>query len=228
MRLEMHHIFPKSKLYKHDYLRPEVNALGNFMFLTQQTNLAVTDRDPEEYFSHYEALNPGVLASQWVPTDPTLWKYENYREFLEERRRLLAEASNIFLDSLIAVTVPESETIPSIGSMVGTVNPVEPDPSDEDTLLIECNEWVISQGLPEGDFYLEVLHPDTNDQIAMIDLAWPEGLQPGLSQRVALLLDEDTDTEEAVNQAGYRFFTHVIDFKEYVNVEILASYLAAD
>jgi hypothetical protein len=228
MRLELHHIFPKSKLYKHGYERPEVNALGNFMFLTQQTNLAVTNRDPEEYFTYYESRNPGVLASQWVPTDPLLWKYENYRDFLDERRRLLAEVSNNFLDSLIAGTVPEPLALPeAMGPVLSTAVPV-PDPADEETVLLECNEWVIEQGLPEGEFYVELLHPDSTEPIAMIDLAWPEGLQPRLSQPVALLLDEESETEEAVNKAGYLFFTNVAEFQEYVNISILATHMAAD
>ena len=33
-RLEVHHIFPKSKLYKRGFKRPEVNALANYCFLT--------------------------------------------------------------------------------------------------------------------------------------------------------------------------------------------------
>ena len=37
-RLEVHHIFPKSQLYKRDYPRAEVNALANFCFLTKDTN----------------------------------------------------------------------------------------------------------------------------------------------------------------------------------------------
>ena len=42
-RLEVHHIFPKAKLYKHkrEYRRPEVNALANFCFQTKDTNLAL-------------------------------------------------------------------------------------------------------------------------------------------------------------------------------------------
>ena len=228
MRLELHHIFPKSKLYKHGYNRPEVNALGNFMFLTQQTNLSVTNRDPEEYFSHYEERNPGVLASQWVPTEPILWKYENYRDFLEERRRLLATAANSFLDSLNAGTVPEMELPTTVAAKEAVPMISSRDPLDEDSVLLECNEWVVGQGLPEGEFYLEVLDPVTQEQVAMIDLAWPEGLQAGLSQPVAVLLDEEPETEEAVNQAGYLFFTDIDSFKQYVHTDILATYLAAD
>jgi hypothetical protein len=40
-RLEVHHIFPKAQLYKLKHRRPDVNALGNFCFLTKDTNLRV-------------------------------------------------------------------------------------------------------------------------------------------------------------------------------------------
>jgi hypothetical protein len=90
-RLEVHHIFPKAQLYKRKFKKPEVNALANFCFLTKDTNIDISDRLPEEYFPEVEAGHPGALASQWVPTDPQLWKLENYRDFLEARKELLAE-----------------------------------------------------------------------------------------------------------------------------------------
>ena len=39
---------------------------------------------------------------------------------------------------------------------------------------------------------------------------------------MALLLDEDRETEEAANRAGYRYFTDVDAFRAYVQQEILA------
>jgi len=78
-RLEVHHIFPKAQLYKLKYQRPEVNAVGNFCFLTKDTNLNISDRLPEEYFPEIENNHPGALASQWIPQNRDLWKTENYR-----------------------------------------------------------------------------------------------------------------------------------------------------
>ncbi len=228
MRLELHHIFPKAKLYKHGYNRPEVNALANFMFLTQETNLKISASDPVEYLARYQERNPGVLESQWIPTDPQLWKYENYRGFLAERRRLLADAANSFLDSLNAGKVPEPAAIPESLVQPTPVVVIPTDPADEETMLLECNEWVVGQGLPEGEFYLELLEGASPEPVAQIDLAWPDGLQPGLSQPVALLLDEESEVEEAVNRAGYRFFTSLDSFKRYVQQDILATDLAAD
>ncbi len=50
----------------------------------------------------------------------------------------------------------------------------------------------------------------------------PNGLQEGLSQPVALLIDEPTEVEEAVNRAGFQFFTTLEAFRDYVNKEILS------
>ena len=100
-RLEVHHLFPRSILYKHGYSRSEVNALANFCFLTRECNLAISNRDPEKYFPEMETANPGVLRSQWIPTDPELWKVKNYRAFLEARKALLSDALNEALEGLL-------------------------------------------------------------------------------------------------------------------------------
>ena len=113
-RLHLHHIFPKSLLYKHGYLRQEVNALANFTFLTQETNLKVSNRNPAEYIPEFVAKHPGSIGSHWIPMEPNLWMLENYREFLEARRECLAKAANDFLDSLLAGSVPEVVTSVSV------------------------------------------------------------------------------------------------------------------
>ena len=79
----------------------EVNAIANFTFLTQETNLEVSDRDPSEYLEEYIQKQPGAVESHWIPMDRELWKVENYLKFLDARRELLAQAANSFLDSLI-------------------------------------------------------------------------------------------------------------------------------
>ena len=100
-KLEVHHIFPKSQLYSRDYKRSEVNALANFCFLTKDTNLSISNRLPEEYFPEIEENHEAALKSQWIPMDPALWRIENYGEFLEARRVLLAEETNKRLAELL-------------------------------------------------------------------------------------------------------------------------------
>lgn len=220
--LQLHHIFPKALLYKHGYQVSEVNQLANFAFLTQQTNLRISDRDPQEYLEEIARNYPGALESHWIPMDPALWKVENYPQFLEERRRLLADAANAFLNSLYQGEVPEQE-IPQLTVEI----PRETVPGwiaseQEEGELLEVATWVVELGLPEGELLWELVDEDTNRPLAALDLAWPEGLQPGLSQPVALLIDESHETEEAANAAGFRYFTSIDAFKEYVRREILA------
>lgn len=216
--LQIHHIFPKAVLYKHGYKRPEVNAIANFTFLTQETNLKVSKSDPAEYLPYYANKHPGAIESHWIPMDPELWKIENYPLFLEARRELLANAANDFLGSLLQGQLEEAkEKVMTPFAEAASLAPAD----EEEDLLRECSRWAQAQGLSEGELSYELSNPETGEHIGIIDLAWPDGLQPELSEPVALLLDDDSATEEAVNQAGFRFFTSVNDVKRYVQEELL-------
>jgi hypothetical protein len=220
-RLEVHHIFPKRQLYKRKFKRPEVNALANFCFLTKDTNLVIRDRLPEKYFPEIEAAHPGALASQWIPSDPALWKIENFREFLEARKALLATEVNQRMEELLhgdnrwlkgpAGAVPVAVTL---GSGITT--------EAEEEELEALNDWVEEQGLPRGALAYDFADHATGEQKAVFDLAWPSGMQEGLSQAVAVLMNEADETLALASQAGYRCFTTAEDFRRYVKAEVLA------
>ena len=57
--LEIHHIFPRSIMYPLGYDKTQVNALANYCFLTQATNLDISNTPPETYFEEVEANYPG-------------------------------------------------------------------------------------------------------------------------------------------------------------------------
>lgn len=218
-RLHVHHIFPKALLYKHGYKRADVNAVANFTFLTQDTNLEVSDRDPAEYMPVYERKHPGAIASHWIPQDPRLWKLDNYPQFLEERRRLLAAAANAFLETLYGGSLPE---LAAPASIVERTVPLDDDIDDDDREELEaCNAWVVKKSLPPGELYFAATDPLTGTQLAVFDLAWPSGVQEGLTQPVAVLIDEPPETVEAANRLGFRFFTTVKEFKKYVRREVI-------
>lgn len=221
--LQLHHIFPKAQLYadEFDYERREVNALANFTFLTQETNLAISDRKPIEYFPEVQEAHPGALESHWMPTDPYLWRLENYRGFLARRRELLAEAANAFLDGLYRGTMPEIEQSVSVFEREG-VAPGGIATDEEEAKLLECKEWVRERGLAEGEITYELVDEETGEFLAVIDLAWPQGVQEGLSRPVAILLDEPDEVEEIVNQFGYLYFTNLERFYNYIEQEILS------
>lgn len=224
--LEVHHIFPKAQLYKRNYKRPEVNALANFCFLTKDTNLVISDRLPEQYFPEVESAHPGTLASQWIPDDPALWKVENFRDFLEARKLLLAAEVNSRMMELLhgderwlaGPAAPTAEATPVIGGITS---------EDEEEQLEALNQWIEARGLPRGVIAYDFSDPDTGVQKAVFDLAWPNGIQEELSQPVAVLLDESSDVIAIASQAGYRCFVTPAEFRRYVETEVLPEDVAA-
>ena len=227
-RLEVHHIFPKAQLYKakaFDFRKPEVNALANFCFLTKDTNLKISDRLPEDYFPEVEAAHPGALASQWIPDDPALWKLDNFRNFLEARKELLARELNRQMENLL-----HGDTRWLVGDAVPRVEPLVVggiSSEEEEQELESMNDWVASQGLPRGVLAFDHADPDSGEQIAVFDLAWPNGLQEELSQPVALLLNEEASTIALASQAGFRCFTDTGALRCYVQQEVVGGNLSA-
>ncbi|MFO0888329.1 MAG: DUF262 domain-containing protein [Isosphaeraceae bacterium] len=220
-RLEVHHIFPKAQLYKQKFKRPEVNALANFCFLTKDTNLSISDRLPEEYFPEVERAHPGALASQWIPTDPSLWKIENYRDFLEARKAMLAAEANKRMEELLHGETRWLEGPAAAVSSLVTVKGGITSEAEEEALE-ELNDWIEAQGLPRGVMAYDFADPESGEQKAVFDLAWPSGIQEELSQPVVVLLNEAPETVSIASQAGFRCFTEIDDFRRYVQKEILA------
>lgn len=219
-KLEVHHIFPKAQLYKRRFKKSEVNALANYCFLTRDTNLDISDTLPEIYFPKIEQAHPGALASQWIPMDPALWKIENYREFMEARKVLLASELNKRLEDLLHGDTRwlSGAAAPIIGTVIG--NGVESEA--EEAELEALNAWVVDQGLPRGTIDYDYADPATGEQIAVFDLAWPTGLQEELSQPVVVLLNEEAAVITLASQAGYRCFTDAASFRKYVEAEVLS------
>ncbi|MGI5875479.1 MAG: GmrSD restriction endonuclease domain-containing protein [Dethiobacteria bacterium] len=209
--LQVHHIFPKKVLYNHGFEKPEVNAIANYCFLTQGANLAIKDKEPFVYFQEIERNHPGALASQWVPMDPELWKVENYREFLTARRCLLAEAANRFLEELyqgggvgVSVSYPVDTLV--------AVNLPEEEIDEEVAKLLN---WLAMNNVPMPQLNFELCN-DEGEIITMVDLAWPEGVQSGYSQPVALALSGRADQVNALSQASYQVFTSLEGLQVYL------------
>ncbi len=105
-QLENDHIFPSAILKRHGYGRENrihyayAQELTNRAILTQVANRKKSDNSAEEYLSHILENSPESLKRQCIPENEDLWKIENYQSFLVERRKLLAEKFNGFLESL--------------------------------------------------------------------------------------------------------------------------------
>ena len=196
--LEVHHIFPKSLLYKNGFDRSQVNAVANFCFLTKGTNLQISNRPPSEYFPKIEGGYPGSLASQWIPMDEALWETDNYPRFLEERQRLLAAAANELLDDLLQGAAA------SVGSAGGASRR---SPREHSASHPRWDRRGGREGRAAGHQRVGAraraargLHgararaSRDGRPSRILDLAWPNGLQPGYSDPVALLLGEEHET----------------------------------
>jgi hypothetical protein len=207
--LEIHHIFPKDLLYKAGKSKSIVNALANYAFLTKDTNITISNRPPEDYIPEYKEIRPGALESHWIPNNPELWKIDNYERFLEERRALLATSANGLLDSLYAGRIAET-AVQSYADRENMKTHV-----DEEEAITNISSWLTEHHLTEGIPNFELLDHD-GKVTAIIDLAWPNGLQSGLSEPIALLINDTPETLAIVSQSGYRYYTDIELLKSYI------------
>jgi hypothetical protein len=202
--LQVHHIFPKALLYAHGYTRGEVNAVANFCFLTQKTNLDIGKRPPQEYFPEVAANHPDALASQWIPADPTLWTIDRYKDFLEARRDLLADAANNFLDELRA-----GHAGAAAATLVRLAPPVDSDDESDNygAQVAQVVQQLLDEGCTRPLLDTEIADPETGHQLAIAEAYWPDGLQPGLGNPVVLELDGEESDLERLAELGFDVFT---------------------
>ena len=116
-QLEKDHIFPSSELKKVGYGKENrvkyalAQELTNRAVLTQVANRSKSATMADEYLTEVKARYPKALSLQSVPENEELWKIENFEDFLIERRKMLAERLNAFLEGITAteqVVVPVS------------------------------------------------------------------------------------------------------------------------
>lgn len=107
--IQSHHIFPKAHLDRAGYDtgnshhdRKRVNEIANRVPSTRSGNLDIFDSAPSDYLNTVREQYPNALGPAMVPTDEELWQVENYEEFLEARRRLIAEGINEYMRSLVS------------------------------------------------------------------------------------------------------------------------------
>lgn len=96
--IQWHHIFPKSLLKGRGLETGEINEIANMAFITGQTNRRISNKEPFNYLPDI-VTKQGVatLEAQRVPTDPSLWTLDSYRQFLQARRVALAHCMNEFI-----------------------------------------------------------------------------------------------------------------------------------
>jgi hypothetical protein len=95
--IQEHHIFPRSLLKKKGISEDLINDISNIAFLTEKANKSILNKEPIEYL---QEIDEEKLKNQFVPLDRELWKIENFEKFLEERRKIIVEKINEYLQSL--------------------------------------------------------------------------------------------------------------------------------
>ena len=138
--LQVHHIFPKHVLYSAGKTKSMVNALANYAFLTQQTNLDISDQKPEDYFPIYMEKCPGAIESHCVPTASHLLTIDAYDAFLEERRKLLAKSANAILEDLWKGKLAQPST------PMTKMSVTEPE-DNEEAVIEELVSWLKNEAL---------------------------------------------------------------------------------
>jgi len=104
---DVHHIFPKEYLKSNGYEKNMYNQDGNYAFLDTQVNKSIGKKAPYEYFGEAikqcetKQITCGSiieidklkenLESNCIPFEVTTMTFSDYPEFLEKRRRLMAQ-----------------------------------------------------------------------------------------------------------------------------------------
>ena len=208
---EMHHIFPRNLLQRAGVSAKRINNLGNIAFQTSFTNKSFSNQAPADYLPQIAASSPENLESQWMPMERSHWQVAEYETFLTLRRQHLADAANEFLAVLYGGTLKEETEGFSDDSGLVPQSVVVSDPWDIDqSALIEAfNSY--APGVANHPIRL----PDGH--VVYLDVAWPEGLQFGISQPAAYLFDPDDEVLYAANQAGFLVFTDRNQLSYYVS-----------
>lgn len=101
-RLQFHHIFPKA-LLKSSYTSREADDIANLAFISGKTNRGISDKPPAEYLpALVEKSGSSILELQCIPTEPSLWTVDRYKDFLAARRQLIAARLNEYLGHEVA------------------------------------------------------------------------------------------------------------------------------
>ena len=131
-----------------------------------------------------------------------------YDAFLEERRKLLAKSANAILEDLWKGKLAQPSTPMTKMSVTESED-------NEEAFIEELVSWLKNEGFAPGikDYSAVIGYAGTP---IIIDVAWPDGLQEGFTEPVALMINEEPGDIYRVNAVGYRVFTRADDLKNYV------------
>ncbi len=115
--IQYHHVFPKSLLRDAGLPVSEINEIANMAFVSGKTNRSISNKAPTIYMPRIvEARGQEALAKQGITFDKSLWEIGRYRDFLELRRKWLADAVNAFVNHAATAGKAEAYKIPQINA----------------------------------------------------------------------------------------------------------------
>lgn len=113
---DIHHIFPKEYLKSNGYEKNKYNQEGNYVYLDRPINISIGKKSPAEYFGialkqcgtkemkcgsiiEEEELRKNLIAN-CIPLDVFDMEANRFEEFIEKRRKLMAEKIKEYYYSL--------------------------------------------------------------------------------------------------------------------------------
>ena len=114
---DIHHIFPKNYLKNNNKSRGEYNQIANYVLMQQEINISIGAKSPDIYFNELKKQCSGEIALKYggidnmvelmnnlkthcIPESIFEMTVENYGEFLEQRRKLMAQKMKNYYFSL--------------------------------------------------------------------------------------------------------------------------------
>lgn len=113
---DIHHIFPSNYLKKLGLPKQKYNQVANFVYVQQEVNIRISDTPPAEYMATVfkqcetdEAIYGGILdldslqtnlKANCLPSNLEAYAFENFEQFLEARRQLMAKKIKHYYQSL--------------------------------------------------------------------------------------------------------------------------------
>lgn len=116
VKSDVHHIFPRDYLKKHEMGRGQYNQIANYAVTQSEINIAIGNKEPRGYFAdlreqcqggprrYGNITDPDVLRknlrSHCIPEGVEEMTVEDYPDFLAERRKLMAQKIRSYFEGL--------------------------------------------------------------------------------------------------------------------------------
>ena len=154
-----------------------LSDIANTAFVAKHRR-TIGQRAPDAYLPQIrQKMGDAALEAQCIPADSSLWKAENYEDFLRQRRELLADRVNGFLssldpaqakplDDLAAIRGGESESVELKATMLCDLKTGQANKKLVDVLVREVVAFMNKDG---GTIYVGVADGGDHDILGLDD-----------------------------------------------------------